>query len=348
VVKDGHIILREGQVLAGEVLTGAIEGGYMNESGDLVLIWDIQSPIGDLEALFVNGVLMAKEGDPVDLDGDMVPEVGTAITNFTGISTVTISDRGADDHTRVYFTADVEIPVPGAPRPLAGEPLVAGDESGLTAEEAAALAGEDDPGRAVLEGAFVIAIPTVVPVTLSAFDIVPVAHGMRISWQLFGEPADLRLTGRQGQRTWEVPITAGPEGSFTALDDLRAAAPGRDISYSLHLRRDQSTWVLLTEQRVRGPVPQRAAAIESVLPNPFNPQTNIVLYLERSQEVRLTILDLSGRLVRELATGLQPAGRQTIVWDGADLAGRPVSSGSYLLKLESEGSIESRKLMLVR
>ena len=46
--------------------------------------------------------------------------------------------------------------------------------------------------------------------------------------------------------------------------------------------------------------------------------------------------------------GYLPAGPHAFVWDGRDDAGRPVPSGFYLARLASEGSVVSRKLMLVK
>ena len=85
-----------------------------------------------------------------------------------------------------------------------------------------------------------------------------------------------------------------------------------------------------------------------VQPNPFNPRTTIAFTLARPGQARVGVYDLRGRYVASLANGPLPAGRHTLTWDGADASGLAVSSGPYLVRLETEAGTESRKVMLVR
>ncbi|MGD8439744.1 MAG: hypothetical protein PVG53_04365 [Holophagae bacterium] len=111
IVKNGLITIREGDTLDGEVLGGSIEGAYMNENGDVAFIWDVAA--GTLEALYLNERLLVTEGDEVDWDGDGVVDAGYALTDFTGTSTLTISDRDGSNDVDVYFTADIAVPGAG-------------------------------------------------------------------------------------------------------------------------------------------------------------------------------------------------------------------------------------------
>jgi penicillin V acylase-like amidase (Ntn superfamily) len=83
-------------------------------------------------------------------------------------------------------------------------------------------------------------------------------------------------------------------------------------------------------------------------PNPFNPSTRIRYSLERTETVRLTVLDLAGRRVRTLTERVQPAGDHETVWDGSDERGCPLASGVYLAKLDSGGRGFLGKMLLVR
>lgn len=107
VVANGSILYREGQVLDGQTITGAIEGAALNEDGDTALVWDVD-PVLALEALFVNDQLVLLEGDAVDLDNDGIVEPGSILRDFTGISALTMSDRNVSGNVFVYFTADVD------------------------------------------------------------------------------------------------------------------------------------------------------------------------------------------------------------------------------------------------
>jgi hypothetical protein len=68
-------------------------------------------------------------------------------------------------------------------------------------------------------------------------------------------------------------------------------------------------------------------------PNPFERTTLVRFDLARSDQVRLCVYDVAGRLVRTLAQGQQPAGPHRLTWDGRDQAGRLVASGVYALRL---------------
>lgn len=104
VARDGVILYREGDVIDGKTLAGAIESAYMNEQGDIAYIWDVVEGTSDVEALFLNGKFLVKEGDAVDLDGDGIVDPGAILASFTGINPMTIGEDGT-----IYFVADIDV-----------------------------------------------------------------------------------------------------------------------------------------------------------------------------------------------------------------------------------------------
>jgi glucose/arabinose dehydrogenase len=82
-------------------------------------------------------------------------------------------------------------------------------------------------------------------------------------------------------------------------------------------------------------------------PNPFRGSVALSFRIESAQRVRLTLHDLSGRLVRVLHDG-DAAGEVRIAWDGADASGRAVAPGVYLATLERGGSGESVRVLRLR
>ena len=78
-------------------------------------------------------------------------------------------------------------------------------------------------------------------------------------------------------------------------------------------------------------------------PNPFNPSTVIEFGLAETSPVRLAVYSVDGALVQVLVNGMQERGLHRVVFDADRLA-----SGVYLYRLESEGRIDSRKMLLVR
>ena len=112
VMLDGQIVLREGDPVADGIFDGAIEGAYLNENGDFACIWDITTADVNLEALFFNGGLVLMEGDLVDWNNDGLIDAldqGAFVTDFTGISSLTLGDRYSGDLVDIYFTADCDV-----------------------------------------------------------------------------------------------------------------------------------------------------------------------------------------------------------------------------------------------
>jgi len=86
----------------------------------------------------------------------------------------------------------------------------------------------------------------------------------------------------------------------------------------------------------------------AVAPNPFNPSTTISFSLAAPTDVRAGVYDLRGGLVSVLADRRYPSGDHALHWGGRDGAGRPVSSGVYVLRLGAGGMARSEKMVLVR
>jgi len=68
-------------------------------------------------------------------------------------------------------------------------------------------------------------------------------------------------------------------------------------------------------------------------PNPFRNSTTIRYKLPGASYVTLIVYDVLGNVVRVLLDGLQGEGVQELPWDGKDIAGTPVSAGSYMYEL---------------
>ena len=96
--------------------------------------------------------------------------------------------------------------------------------------------------------------------------------------------------------------------------------------------------------------PDRTALLTNY-PNPFNPETWIPYQLSIAADVRLTIYDVRGVMVRRVALGHQPAGYYTrrsraAYWDGRNQTGEPVASGVYFYTLTAGEFTATRKLLI--
>jgi hypothetical protein len=83
-------------------------------------------------------------------------------------------------------------------------------------------------------------------------------------------------------------------------------------------------------------------------PNPFNPSTTIDFGLPQRAHVDLIIFNVLGQKVKGLVSQTLSAGEHTVVWDGTDDSGLELSSGPYFIRLEAEGTIISKKALLIR
>ena len=99
---------------------------------------------------------------------------------------------------------------------------------------------------------------------------------------------------------------------------------------------------------IETPTPVAATRMLPNVPNPFNPMTEIRFELDRPQQVRVTVYDVTGRLVKVLADGHMEAGPQTRIWQGRDSGGRQVPSGVYYVRMVAGDMIDHRKIMLLK
>ncbi|MGB2990078.1 MAG: FG-GAP-like repeat-containing protein [Candidatus Zixiibacteriota bacterium] len=93
--------------------------------------------------------------------------------------------------------------------------------------------------------------------------------------------------------------------------------------------------------------PQRFSLSQNY-PNPFNPRTSIRFALPQDAHVSLTVYNVLGQKVVTLVDEEQPAGYETVWWDGKDATGDEVSSGIYFYRLEADEFLEVKKMLLVK
>jgi hypothetical protein len=86
----------------------------------------------------------------------------------------------------------------------------------------------------------------------------------------------------------------------------------------------------------------------AVYPNPFNPQTTIVVSLPRGGKTRVAVFDLAGRQVAVLLDRDLVAGEHRLNWRGRDAMGREMPSGAYFVKVATSEGVLSHKVTLVR
>ncbi|MBE0642898.1 MAG: VWA domain-containing protein [Bacteroidetes bacterium] len=100
------------------------------------------------------------------------------------------------------------------------------------------------------------------------------------------------------------------------------------------------------------PVPGESTRIVDNYPNPFNPTTSIRIYIHGDRiagsGLQLLIYDMLGRLVRIIDLSHLPAGTHVIVFDGRDMNGAALPSGTYTLTLAGAGVYSTRNIVLMK
>ena len=88
-------------------------------------------------------------------------------------------------------------------------------------------------------------------------------------------------------------------------------------------------------------------------PNPFNPETWIPYELATDTNVKITIYNAQGVVIRTLQLGQQSAGYYTdreraAYWDGRNALGEQVASGIYFYQLETDAMSALRKMVILK
>jgi hypothetical protein len=146
---------------------------------------------------------------------------------------------------------------------------------------------------------------------------------------------------------------AGDPGilSHTPFDAVYYPADNQDHA---SITAENAQWFLM-EARVSatgvasglGPEPPRATLHQNY-PNPFNPSTTISFELMERKHVCLAVYNIEGKIVRLLTDEVLDSGLNKVTWDGTDSYGNPAASGVYFYRMQSGGSVLTKKMVLIR
>ena len=146
-----------------------------------------------------------------------------------------------------------------------------------------------------------------------------------------------------------------PIGKLTELTSLRLAGnPIEDVGPLANLRNLEDVDIEIPPAAPALPAapPPEVTQLLGNYPNPFNPETWIPYELATDTDVRITIYNTQGVVIRTLELGHQAAGYYTsrsraAYWDGRNALGEPVASGVYFYTLTA-GEFTATRKMLIR
>lgn len=154
--------------------------------------------------------------------------------------------------------------------------------------------------------------------------------------------AGINYLATYANTTWEYQVPEISSGYMHAVVSCRDAFGNLTTAQTIDFS------VLLSTSDVPVAGLPTTPILEGNLPNPCNPGTTVRFSLPTEQTAVLELYAADGARVRRLAAGSFAAGRNEVFWDGRDDHGRSVASGTYLLRLTTGGTDQTRKLALVR
>lgn len=93
-------------------------------------------------------------------------------------------------------------------------------------------------------------------------------------------------------------------------------------------------------------------SLEAARPNPFATTVIFRFAVPASNEARerigLRVYDVAGRVVADWSGDSWSAGVHEVRWDGSDLHGRRLASGTYFLHMDVRGFQTTRRITLIR
>ena len=115
---------------------------------------------------------------------------------------------------------------------------------------------------------------------------------------------------------------------------------------------DVKTSTIQLEDLIAYEIPAETELLRNY-PNPFNPETWIPYHLSEDADVKLTIYDVNGEVVRDIDVGHQNAAKydsraKAIYWDGRNRFGEQVASGIYFYHLNAGDFSGTRKMVILK
>ena len=146
-----------------------------------------------------------------------------------------------------------------------------------------------------------------------------------------------------------VTVPAGARHASFDITTTNVAALTTVQITAQYLAQMRTTTLAVTPAAPTG-VNARAPAIRvfPVAPNPTSQSARLQYELNRASEVRISVYDVAGRLVRSLVNSNQRAQLHSVEWDGRDRAGSQVPSGVYFFRIQAGTYRDNVKMVMVR
>ncbi len=142
-------------------------------------------------------------------------------------------------------------------------------------------------------------------------------------------------------------VVIGPSGQvFTLYSGYTDYINGKPVN---NMRIWGSLYTMIGIREVSGNIAYHSQPLIENRPNPFSTNVEIRYYVKDvTEKISLQIYDANGVLIKRLGDGFKSKGWHKINWDGKDEKGKLVGCGIYFCKLQSGGTTEIKKMILLK
>ncbi len=145
--------------------------------------------------------------------------------------------------------------------------------------------------------------------------------------------------------TFDTQVDEQAAGS--SIQNLAQVAAAEPEAFSNNNTAEVTIDVMLPTDTEEAILPS-SLSLSPGYPNPFHQHTTLTFTLPQASHVLLEIFDVSGRRVRSLQQERLSAGIHQVRWDGLNMQQRPVPSGLYLVRLQTEETALQSSVVRIR
>ena len=192
--------------------------------------------------------------------------------------------------------------------------------------------------------------PETVPVELAEFAAEGTPDGILLRWR-FADLSDVatitleRAASTQGP--WSPTHTElGQDGHVTTALDT-SVDPGQTYFYHLRITDRAGQASILGFASGQRLVESFRVSLSAPNPNPTVSGTSLRYRIGQAQHVKVTIADVSGRIVRTLEDASKVAGEHVVQWDGHTDHGTSAPAGVYFVQLYTTSGVKTQRVTMV-
>lgn len=190
------------------------------------------------------------------------------------------------------------------------------------------------------------AMPPIIPVELTSFTAISNNGVVQLNWQTATELNNHLFEIERKTEASEYRTIGYVEGSGTTTEPKNYSYTDNTVvsgSYTYRLKQIDFNGTFTYSPEVEVEVAPLTFNLGQNYPNPFNPSTKIKYDVPEAGNITLAVYNVVGEEVAVLVNGYTEAGSFDVTFDASNLP-----SGVYLYKLQSDNSVQTKKMILMK